>query len=125
MGGFLYNILVLGLCSFVVMRKETIMPAKMEMTGDIARIALIGNLDFSTQKSLAEAFNLALSNDRAKEIQIDMTNATFIDSAVIRALLQLQELAIGKKKSLSIWNCYDRIREVFAIGGFDQMFVIH
>ena len=100
------------------------MPAKMEMTGDIARIALIGNLDFSTQKSLAEAFNLALSTDRAKEIQIDMSNATFIDSAVIRALLQLQELAVAKNKSLSIWNCNEQIREVFSIGGFDQMFVI-
>jgi anti-anti-sigma factor len=101
------------------------MPAKIEMTGEIARIALIGNLDFSTQRGLDEAFNRALSTDLAKEIQIDMTNATFIDSAVIRALLQLQELAIAKKKSLSIWNCNDRIREVFAIGGFDQMFVIH
>lgn len=101
------------------------MPAKVKMTGDIARIALIGNLDFSTQKGLDEAFTEALNTDRAKEIQIDMTNATFIDSAVIRALLQLQELAVAKSKSFSIWNCNEQIREVFAIGGFDQMFVIH
>jgi anti-anti-sigma factor len=100
-------------------------PAKVEITGEIARIILSGDLDFSTQVNLGDAIDLALSIDIAKEIHVDMTDATFIDSSVIRALLKLQEVAITNKKSLSIWNCNDRIREIFVIGGFDQMFVIH
>lgn len=101
------------------------MPAKVESTGAIARIILSGDLDFSTQGNLADAMDQVLSMDTAKEIHIDMTNTTFIDSSVIRALLKLQETAIAKEKSLSIWNCNEQIRETFEIGGFDQLFTIH
>ena len=100
------------------------MPAIVEVTGEIVRIVLAGDIDFSTQESLNSAIDQALSIDRAKEIRVDMTNVIFIDSSVIRSLLRLQEKARAKGKSLSIWNCNDHIREIFGIGGFDQMFVI-
>ncbi|HEX9333728.1 MAG TPA: STAS domain-containing protein [Anaerolineales bacterium] len=101
------------------------MPAKVETTGKIARIILSGDIDFSTQGNLGDAIDQALSIDIAKEIHVDMTDATFIDSSVINTLLKLQEIASAKDKSLSIWNCNEQIREIFVIGGFDQMFVIH
>jgi len=100
-------------------------PAKVETTGKIARIILSGDIDFSTQGNLGDAIDQALSIDIAKEIHVDMTDATFIDSSVINTLLKLQEIASAKDKSLSIWNCNEQIREIFVIGGFDQMFVIH
>lgn len=101
------------------------MPARVETTGQIARILLSGDSDFSTQDNLADVIEQALGISDANEIQVDMTEATFIDSSVIRALLRLQERAKAAKKQLSIWNCNDHIREIFVIGGFDQMFVIH
>ena len=101
------------------------MPAKMEITGEIARIILSGDLDFSTQGNLGDAIDQALSIEFMKEIHVDMTDATFIDSSVIRALLKLRETAIAHDKSLSIWNCNQQIREIFVIGGFDQIFVIY
>jgi anti-anti-sigma factor len=100
-------------------------PAKVEVTGEVARIVLSGDVDFSTQGNLGEAIDQALSMDAAKEIQVDMTDATFIDSSVIRSLLKLQERALAKDKTMSIWNCNEQIREIFVIGGFDLMFVIH
>jgi anti-anti-sigma factor len=100
------------------------MPAKVELTGSIARIILSGNLDFSTQEELVAAIDQVLGSAAAKEIQVDMADATFIDSSAIRALLKLQELAREKDKSLSIWNCNEQIRETFAIGGFDRMFIL-
>ena len=101
------------------------MPATVESTGKIVRIILSGDIDFSTQEILGNAIDQALDIEAAREIQVDMTDATFIDSSVIRSLLKLQERALAKSKSLSIWNCNDHVREIFAIGGFDQMFVIH
>ncbi|HLA07312.1 MAG TPA: STAS domain-containing protein [Anaerolineales bacterium] len=101
------------------------MPAKVEITGEIARIVLSGDLDFSTQGNLGDAFHQALSSEATKEIHVDMTDATFIDSSVIRALLKLRETAIAHDKLMSIWNCNEQIREIFVIGGFDQLFVIH
>jgi anti-anti-sigma factor len=100
------------------------MPAIVESMGEIVRIRLSGDIDFSTQEILGIAIDQALSIEAAKEIQVDMTEATFIDSSVIRSLLKLQEKAFAKRKSLSIWNCNSHIREIFVIGGFDQMFVI-
>jgi anti-anti-sigma factor len=99
-------------------------PAIVEVTGAIARIVLAGDIDFSTQDNLGSAIAEALSIEPAKEIRVDMTNATFIDSSVIRSLLKLQENAIAKGKSISIWNCNEHIREIFVIGGFDLMFVL-
>ena len=101
------------------------MPAKVERMEDIARIVLSGDFDFSTQANLANAIEEALGIAAAKEIRVDMTHASFIDSSVIRALLKLQDRARAMNKSLSIWNCNDHIREIFSIGGFDQMFIIH
>ena len=101
------------------------MPAKVESTDRITRIILSGDFDFSTQENLAEAIDAALKIDGTEEIQVDMTDASFIDSSVIRALLKLQENARANHKSLSIWNCNHQIRETFAIGGFDQLFIIH
>ncbi|HLO32169.1 MAG TPA: STAS domain-containing protein [Anaerolineales bacterium] len=101
------------------------MPAKVEITGEIARILLIGDLDFSTQGDLGDAIDHALSVANAKEIHVDMANTTFIDSSVISTLLKLQEIAAAQGKLLSIWNCNEHIREIFSVGGFDQMFVIH
>lgn len=101
------------------------MPAKVDVTGEIARIILSGDVDFSSQESLGEAIDQALNIASAKEIQVDMSRVTFIDSSVIRALLKLQERANTMQKSISVWNCSEQIREIFMIGGFDQMLVIH
>jgi len=98
--------------------------ALVEVTGEIARIVLSGHIDFSSQENLNHAIDQALGVDAAKEIRVDMTNVSFIDSSGIRALLKLQERTVAKGKSLSIWNCNDHILEIFAIGGFDQMFMI-
>jgi anti-anti-sigma factor len=101
------------------------MPAKVETTNEVARLVLSGDLDFSTQKDLADAMEQALRIETAKEIRVDMGDVAFIDSSVIRALLKFQENAVAENKSFSIWNCSKQIREIFAIGGFDQIFDIY
>ena len=101
------------------------MPATVEITGDVARLTLSGDFDFSTQENLGDAIEKVLGVNAVREIHVDLADATFIDSSVIRALLKLRESALARKKSLSLWNCNDQIREVFIIGGFDQLFEIH
>lgn len=106
-------------------RKENTMPARVEFTGDIARLVLSGDFDFSTQENLSHAIDEILSANAIRDIQVDLIDATFIDSSVIRALLKLREAALAGGKSLSLWNCNEYIREIFTIGGFDQLFVMH
>jgi len=98
------------------------MPATVEITGDIVRLILSGDFDFSTQENLSDAIEKVLEANAVREINVDLADATFIDSSVIRALLKLRESALTRKKSLSLWNCNDQIQEIFVIGGFDQLF---
>lgn len=101
------------------------MPATVEVKGDVALIILSGDFDFSTQDQLTEAIETALDADGVKEIRVDLADATFIDSSVIRALLRLRQAAISENMSLTLWHLNEQIEEIFAIGGFDQLFEVH
>ena len=90
--------------------------------GNTANIVLSGNIDYSMQEEIRDASEQALSNKQAGEICVDFTEVTFLDSSVIRALLTLQKEADAAGKSLVLFNCNSTTREVFEIGGFDQMF---
>ena len=96
------------------------MPATISTSGNIARINLAGEFDFSSQDELKQMFEKALSVS-AQAIQIDMQNTDFIDSSVIRLILKFHDTVRKNKKSLVITNCNERIYEIFTIGGFDQV----
>jgi anti-anti-sigma factor len=100
------------------------MPAKVEIREHTAVIILSGELDFSSQEEIHRAINEALAVNAAGEIQVDLGNVTFMDSSVIQALLTLQEKANLDRKSLTLVNCRDHIREILTIGGFDHIFKI-
>jgi anti-anti-sigma factor len=99
------------------------MSVEITTTGNIANIALSGDFDFSHQESLQAAFEEALKH-KPDQIEFDFASVTFIDSSVIRMLLKLSDAAQRNKASLAIVHCSERIREIFVIGGFDQIFKI-
>lgn len=99
------------------------MPATIAMTGNVARIGLLGDFDFSNQDELRLAFEQVISA-QVGEIEIDLTMTGFIDSSVIRMFLKLRDMAEKNNKSLAIVHCNERITEIFAIGGFDKVFDI-
>ena len=99
------------------------MPATISTTGNVTQINLSGEFDFSSQDELKQVFDKAI-NAAATEIQLDLQKTNFIDSSVIRLFLKLHDSARKNKKSLFIIHCNERIYEIFAIGGFDQIFDI-
>ena len=99
------------------------MPATIAMTGTVARIGLLGDFDFSNQDELRLAFDQVI-NAQEDEIEIDLEKTSFIDSSVIRLFLKLRDMAEKSNKTLVIVHCNERITEIFAIGGFDKVFVI-
>ena len=102
--------------------KEADMSVVIGFQGNVANIMLSGNVDYSMQDEIRSANQQALSNERVREICVDFTGVTFLDSSVIRGLLTLQKEADAAGKSLVLLNCNDTMREVFEIGGFDRMF---
>ena len=100
------------------------MTVTLEYHGSIASIILAGSIDYSTQDEIRNAIDKAVPSDRVKEIHVDFADVTFMDSSSIRALVVLQKKAEEVGKSLKLLNCNSSIRELFEIGGFDQMFTI-
>jgi anti-anti-sigma factor len=100
------------------------MPATISTSGKVARIVLSGAFDFSSQDELKRVFDEGIQA-ATPQIRIDMQHTTFIDSGVIRLILKFHDSARKNKKSLAIINCNERIYEIFAVGGFDQIFDIH
>ncbi len=90
----------------------------------VASIRLSGGVDYSTQEEFRAANAQALSAANVREIQVDFSNVTFMDSSAIRALLILQKQAEEKGISLVLINCGPSIRDIFEVGGFDKMFMI-
>jgi anti-anti-sigma factor len=102
--------------------KELNMTITVEIHGHIASILLSGNVDYSSQEEIRNANHKTLSADQVREIHVDFAKVTFMDSSIIRALLNLQRETDAKGKSLVLLNCNNYMREVFEIGGFDKMF---
>jgi stage II sporulation protein AA (anti-sigma F factor antagonist) len=100
------------------------MSSTVEINGNVARIVLAGALDFSTQEEIHTAHNQALTASGVQEIQVDFRDVTFVDSSVIRALLQIRKKAAAQGKSLILTNCHAPIMEIFIVGGFDRVFTI-
>ncbi len=90
----------------------------------VASISLSGAVDYSAQEEFRTANAQALSAAKVREIQVDFSEATFLDSSAIRALLILQKQAEEKEISLVLVNCNSSIRDIFDVGGFDKMFMI-
>ncbi|MBC7875595.1 MAG: STAS domain-containing protein [Anaerolineales bacterium] len=100
------------------------MSTSLEISGEAARIILTGALDFSIQDDLRQIIDETLDHKKIKVITVDMANVTFMDSSAIKLLLLLNKKAIEEDKSLTLVNCRDSIREIFTIGGFDNILTI-
>ncbi len=98
------------------------MTVAIDIHGTTANIILAGNVDYSLQEEIRDAYQKALSSKQVREICVDFAAVTFLDSSVIRALLTLQKEVDAAGKSLVLLNCNSLTREVFEIGGFDRMF---
>lgn len=99
------------------------MPIIVSSSGNICRLRLSGDFDFSSQDELKQAMDQAISAGM-REVEIDLQDTNFIDSSIIRLFLKLRDMTVKKEQSLTIVNCSQRIREIFEIGGFDQIFQI-
>lgn len=98
------------------------MTITVEFNGPVANIMLSGGIDYGTQEDFKRVNSQALTADDIAEIHVNFAEATFLDSAGIRALLALQKEVDAKGKALVLMHCNKNMREIFEIGGFDKLF---
>jgi len=100
------------------------MPASIELNGNICKIVLTGKFDYSVHDDFQRVITDSLTGEDTREIHVDMSLVTFMDSSAISLLLQLNGKAIHQGKSLLLVNCNNNLREILAIGGFDSVLMI-
>ncbi|NLE51425.1 MAG: STAS domain-containing protein [Chloroflexi bacterium] len=91
---------------------------------DRSRIQLFevfGRVNERSVQPLAAAINRALAEDRPQVI-LDLSGVEYMNSAGLRALVQLYKVAESKRGALHVTNPSPRIRELFALVGLDTIF---
>lgn len=88
--------------------------------GSGLRIKVLGNFDFAVHKVFREAYS-KIDPVRTKFI-IDLSEATYMDSAALGMLLVLRERAGGSKSDITILGYNNSIGQILAISRFEQLF---
>jgi anti-sigma B factor antagonist len=85
-----------------------------------AVVAVCGELDIATAPVLCKAVAEILSS-HLEEVALDLSGVTFVDVAGLRALVDLQELAVISGTELQLRNVPDLAVRVIRFARFDLL----
>jgi anti-anti-sigma factor len=90
----------------------------------ITTLKLEGRFDFAAHHDFGDATKAALGNSAINEIQIDLGNVEYMDSAALGMLLVLLERAKAAGKSISLARVKGMVKQVLEIANFQKLFTI-
>ena len=93
------------------------------LTADCWRVAVDGRLDQSQNSDLEAVLNKLLMAGHSRLI-VDLTGTNYINSGGLRCLVTAWRKARQQEGDLFICGLNPRLREVFEMVGFDQVFNI-
>ena len=83
-----------------------------------------GRLDLPAARALEDALNELCDVGRSRLV-VDMVGVSYLASAALKALLVGARRARLLDGDVRVAALNDRVREVFEMAGFDQIFAIH
>jgi anti-sigma B factor antagonist len=90
-----------------------------ELEGDRGRLILTGELDIASAPQVDEAA-AELLEKRLRQLVIDLSGLTFIDSSGLRTLIALNDRSAAEDWSLSLIRPSEPSLSVFQITGADE-----
>jgi len=87
-------------------------------------LLLTGRFTFEDHKAYKAEITGALGADGVKDIVLDMTGLTYLDSSALGALLLGREMADAKGIGMSIKGPQPGVLSILKVVKFDQMFHI-
>lgn len=96
-----------------------------QLSDDSATLTIVieGRFDFSSHQTFSQTYE---SLDQVPEqFIIDMQATSYLDSSALGMLLLLRDFAGGDQARISVINCNDDVKKIFAISNFEQLFDIH
>lgn len=89
--------------------------------GNSVLINISGRFDFNAHHDFRNIYRNEKSN---AAYTIDMSGTEYIDSSALGMLLLLREHAGNESANISINDCNDDIKKIFAISNFEKLFTI-
>lgn len=87
-------------------------------------IRIEGRFDFAVHREFREALKAALANAQAKDVEIDLGAADYMDSSALGMLLLSLENAKEAGKGLSLARPKGEVKQVLEIANFHRLFAI-
>jgi anti-anti-sigma factor len=94
-----------------------------ESRGGVKVLDVRGRVDSGTAPTLGERLNGLLAND-ARHVVVDFQGLEYISSAGFRVLLLAARRADEAQARLVMCGLSDKVRQLFDLGGFLDLFVI-
>ncbi len=90
--------------------------------GKTLTLSISGRFDITMYKDFGDSYKDHLGS--ISTCVLDMAEAEYLDSSALGMLLMLRERVGGENADLTIANCNDGIRKIFATANFDKLFSI-
>ena len=95
-----------------------------ERVGEAIVLEARGRIDSTTAKEFGDRM-LAIIESGCRRLVVDLKNLAYISSAGFRALLLAAKKADDTSSQLVLCGISGKIRQLFEIGGFTDLFRIH
>jgi anti-anti-sigma factor len=87
-----------------------------------ATILVSGKFDFAVHREFRTKSEQALGEAGVSEIVVDLTQASYLDSAALGMLLLTKERAASVSKRIALKSAPGTVQEVLKVANFDRLF---
>jgi anti-sigma B factor antagonist len=96
---------------------------KMESRGDALRISSIVQLSEANAKAFRDWIQEALEHGH-RNIEVDLSQTSFVDSSGLGALIALHKTAAGRKGKLLLLNPQPPVQQIIELTRLDRIFQV-
>jgi len=100
------------------------MEIKVNITDKVARMAMGGRFDFSAHRNFRETTEDLLSNADVGQLELDLSDVSYVDSSALGMLLMLRDKARHAQREVRLSHCSAQVRQVLDIANFGKLFRI-
>ena len=100
------------------------MDAAVQTNTDVAVIRLSGRFDFSAHREFRDAVDSALAQVKGRQVRVDLSGVTYLDSSALGMLLMLRDKARPAERPVALVGAQGSVRQVLEIANFGKLFEI-
>ncbi len=89
-----------------------------------AQLRLVGRFDFNAHRDFRGAYESLMLDPEVKSLTVDFGGVDYLDSSALGMLLMLRDKAATAKKTVSLANAREGVKQVLDIANFGKLFQI-